>query len=224
MRFRRLPAAALLFTLSVIPAGSPAMTFAVDLPDLVGPFPSRYEAGPEASFDFGQGFIAVHGAWIEVEAHVTAEQFDVCGTFFDPQPCVHVVQLLGFYSRMDKEGSPIPGTVFSDGLTFSDDFRALEASGTATAPFNNPLVGWDFLLDGQGSLTVFWNDLLGDPDRIIMNVVEPTGEILGARLILDATPVPEPSTGTLILLGITMVASLRRLRTIRPRGRTTTPI
>ena len=128
-----------------------------------------------------------------VDAQVFAREFDVCGTSFDPQPCVHEIQLLGFFATMDKEDSPNLGGVWTDGLNFSDDFRALEGSGVDVAPFNNTQVGWDFLLDGQGSLTLFWNRAFGNPDRIIRNVIEPSGEIFDARLIVEGTPVPEPS-------------------------------
>lgn len=222
MWFRHLPAAALLFLLSTIPAGSAALSFSVELPDLVGPFPSGYEPGPVASFDFEQEFLAIQGAWLEVEARVTALQFERCGTLSNPQPCVRVVRLIGFFSLMDKEGSPNPGFVFSDGLVFWDDPSALEASGTDTVPFKNPLVGWDFLLDGRGSLTLFWNDIYFIDD-IIIDVSEPGGEIFAARLILDATPVPEPSTGTLVLLALALLAAARRPRTIAISGWSSPP-
>ena len=87
-------------------------------------------------------------------------------------------------SIMDDEDSPIIGFVFSDGLSFGD-FRDLEGSGVDVAPFNNPLVGWDFLLDGEGSLTLFWNRALGNPDRIIQDLIAPSGEIFNARLIVE---------------------------------------
>jgi hypothetical protein len=195
----------------LLPGLASGATFSVPLSDLVGVvdfIPSF--GGREAAFDVQQQFSAIENVWIEVEAQVFAREFDVCGTAFDPQPCVHEVQLLGFLALMNKEQSPRLGTVFSDGLSYSDDFRALEGSGVDVARFNNALVGWDFLLDGKGSLTLYWNQAFGDPDRIIRNVIEPSGEILGARLIIEGTPIPEPSTLLLETTGLLAFASVRR--------------
>jgi hypothetical protein len=202
-----------LISVLLVPGVAMSTTFSVPLEDLIGPvdfIPST--GGREAHFDFGQEFASIQDVWIEVEATVRAREFDVCGTVFDPQPCVHEVQLLGFLANIDKEDSPSLGGVFSDGLSYSDDLHALEGSGTSMARFNNTVVGWDFLLDGQGSLTLFWNSALGNPDRIILNVVEPSGEILHARLIVEASPVPEPSTLLLVAAGFAALAGLKRRR------------
>lgn len=187
------PTAAPTASPTAAPTRANRVCVSVSLPDLVGEvdfLPST--GGREASFDVGLGFSEIESVWIEVEAQVFAKEFDVCGTVFDPQPCVHVVQLLGFFAIMDKEDSPSLLTVFSDGLSFSDDFRALEGSGVDVVPFNNRLVGWDFLLDGQGSLTLFWNGAAGIPERRIRNVIQPSGEIFNARLIIEGTPIPGP--------------------------------
>ncbi len=213
---------ACLVILTWIPSAAGAVTFSTPLTDLVGPvdfFPST--GGREAQFDFEQQFAEIQNVWIEVDAMVRARSFDVCGLAFDPQPCVRVIQLLGFAATMDKEDSPNLGLVFSDGLSFSDDIHALEGSGLSIAIFNNTLVGWDFLLDGEGSLTLFWNRLLGNPDRIIQNVIEPSGEIFGARLIVEAVPIPEPSTCLLLAAGLLALGVSRRLRSCQvevPRG------
>jgi hypothetical protein len=196
---------ALVAALILLPGTAGGTTFSAPLPGLVGVvdfLPST--GGKEASFDLGQQFSEIQNVWIELEAHVFAREFDVCGTTFDPQPCVHEVQLLGFFAIMDEDSSN-PGLVWSDGLSFSDDFHALEGSGVDVAPFNNTLVGWDFLLDGTGSLTLFWDSALGNPDRIILNVVEPSGEIINARLIIEGTPIPEPSTALLLALGLVLL-------------------
>lgn len=200
-------AAALCF----LPSIAFGTTFSVPLPGLLGAVDfTPSSGGKDAIFDFDQQFSEIENVWIEVEAHVFAREFDVCGTTFDPQSCVHEVQLLGFFARLDKEDSAALGTVFSDGLSFSDDFRALEGSGVDVAPFNNSLVGWDFLLDGEGKLLLFWNRALGNPDRIIQNVIEPSGEIVSARLIIEGTPIPEPSSALLIAVGLLVLANTRR--------------
>lgn len=193
------------------PAYSSASTFSAPLSALVGPIdflPGR--GNQEANFDFGQEFAEIESVSIEIEAHVIARELDVCGTVFNPQPCTHEVQLLGLFAIMNTEDSPTLETVFSDALAYSDDYRDLEGSGIAVESFNNLTVGWDFLLDGQGSLTLFWSRLLGNPDRIIQNVVEPSGEIFSARLIVEATPIPEPSATVLIGLGLLGLSAQRR--------------
>lgn len=195
--------------LSLFPSTALGVSFSVPLPDLIGVIDFSPAEGREASFDFSQQFSQIDSVWIEVEAKVAALQFDSCGTFFDPQPCVHEVFLLGFYARLDKEGSPRLGTVFSDGLSFSEDSHAPEGYGVDTAIFNNPLVGWDFLLDGEGSLILYWNGLLGDPDEIVQNVILPSGEIFSARLIIDGTPIPEPSTALLVASGLLLMPRIR---------------
>ena len=147
----------------------------------------------------------------EREAHVFAREFDVCGTAFDPQTCVHTVQLLGFFARLDTEGHPVFSGQSSEGLSFGD-VGALEGSGIDVAPFSDEFIQseFDYLLDGEGSLTLFWNRLLGNPDRIIQNVVEPSGEIFSARLIIEGTPIPEPSTALLLAAGLLMLTGARQ--------------
>ena len=203
---------ALLLVILLLRSAASAATFSTPLPDLVGVIDfTPSSGGREASFDFGQQFSEIQNVWIEVEAQVFAREFDVCGTAFDPQPCTHVVQLLGFFVRIDEQESAAPGTIFT-GLSYSDDIEALEGSGIDTAIFSNRLIGWDFLLDGESSLTLFWNPLLGNPDRIIQNVIEPSGEIFDARLIIEGTPVPEPSTALLVAAGLLGFSSVSRRR------------
>ena len=200
----------LVVALSFLPGPAVGTSFSVPLPDLVGVvdfLPSF--GGREASFDFGQQFSEIQNVWIEVEAQVFAQEWDRCGTIFDPQPCVHEFQLLGFLSIMDDEDSPTIGFVFSDGLSFGD-FGAPEGSGVDVVPFNNPLVGWDFLLDGEGSLTLFWNTAFHFPDDIILNRIDPSGEIFNARLIVEGTPIPEPSTFLLLAAGLLVLTGTRR--------------
>lgn len=202
----------LVFALFSLPGTAVGASFSVPLPGLVGVVDFSTLEGKAASFNFGQQFSEITNVSIEIEAQVFAREFDVCGTTFDPQPCVHEIELLGFFSFMD-ENSPEPGFVWSDGLSFGD-FRALEGSGVDVAAFNNTLVGWDFLHDGEGSLTLFWNVALGDPDRIITNVIEPSGEIFSARLIIEGTPIPEPSTALLFAAALLTVAGIRQRRKI----------
>lgn len=202
----------LIAALCLFPAAALGATFSTPIPDLIGAADSTFFIeGKEASFDFGQQFSHIENVWIEVEARVFAQQFDVCGTIFDPQPCVHEIQLLGFFAHLDEEEFPRPGTVSSRGLSFSDDFRALEGHGTDSAVFL-PFGDWDFLLDGEGSLILFWNNTSGDPDRIIQNFVAPSGEIINARLIVEGTPIPEPSTALLVAAGLLLVIATHRNR------------
>lgn len=196
-----------LLALTLVPNTAIGLSFSAPLTALVGVVDFSTSNGKNVSFDFGQRFSAIQSVSIEIEAQVFAREFNVCGTTFNPQPCVHTVQLRGFLAIMD-ENSPEPGFVWSDGLSFGE-FDALEGSGVDVAHFNNPLVGWDFLLSGSGSLTLFWNRALGNPDRFIQNVIEPSGEIFGARLIVEGTPIPEPSTTLLLATGLLTLAVLK---------------
>ena len=197
----------------LVPASTSAGTFSTALPELVGPADFPISFGKEASFDLEQRFRAIENVWIEIEAQVFAQEFDFCGTVFDPQPCVYVVNLLGFFALMDTENSPSFGLVFSDALSFSEDPGAPEASGIDRQPFSNRSVGWDFLLDGKGMLTLAWNGTLGFPEDLIQNYQDPSGQIFAARIIVDGQPVPEPSTALTFLVGLVMLSAGTRLRT-----------
>lgn len=210
----------LAIALSFIPSAAIGMSVSVPLPDLVGviDFPVS-GPGREASVDVGQQFSEIQSVSIEVEAEVFAREFDYCGTVFVPLPCDHRLELLGFFSLFDKEDSPTVGIINTGGLTFSDDSSAPEGYGIDVAEFNNPLVGWDFLLDGEGRLTLFWNGSFGFPGDIRINVVEPSGEIFSARLIIEGTPVPEPSTAMLqaaVLLALAGVKERDHRRRVHP--------
>lgn len=209
---------ALVALLTLSPGTALGLSFSVPLPDLVGSV--GYPAAIETSFDFGQQFSSIENVWIEVEAQVSALQLDICGTVFNPQPCAHQIFLLGFFAQLHTEGFPQFSTIPSGGLSFGD-LRDLEGSGTDSAPFNDQFVNSDFqfLLDGKGSLTLFWNDVSGDPDLIIRNVIPPSGEILNARLIIEATPVPEPSTALLVTAGLVALTVARRALTGNVSGR-----
>ena len=175
--------------------------FSVPLPELVGVM--DFPASKTASFDFGVPFAEIESVSIEVEAHVFAQEFDDCGLIFDSQPCVHMARLLGFFARLDEQDHPVFGTISSASLDFSDDLKVPEGSRTSVAPFRNfVLPGWDFLLDGEGSLRLFWNRLLSVPNRDLRNFTDPSGEIFSARLIIEGTPVPEPSTALLLATGL----------------------
>lgn len=200
----------LVAVISLLPTAALAASFSAPLPDLVGTVDFPTSEAKEAAFDFGQQFSEIESVSIEIGAHVFAREFDYCGTGSNPQPCVHEVQLLGFFASMDTEDSPSHGLVFTEELSFSDDFNALEGSGTDVEPFRNSQVGWDFLLDGEGSLRFAWNGTFWLPGVIIENLTEPSGEIFSARLILEGTAVPEPSTALLIAAGLAVLARGRR--------------
>ena len=79
------------------------------------------------------------------------------------------------------------------------------------APFNDELVptGFDYLLDGEGQVNLGWNAIFALPETIIMNVTNPSAEIFSARLIIEATPIPEPSTALLVATGLLMLSKRR---------------
>lgn len=168
-------------------------SFSISLDELIGPIPFATGSSQRVDFDFGQPFTSIDGVSLEVQAEVTAQQFDVCGFVFDPQPCVREVHLLGFFGLIDKEGSSIPGVIISERIDVGDDRFALSAEGGGRAAFRGgESTGWDFLLDGSGTLEVAWNEVLGNPDRLIENPVEPAGVITDARLIIEGVRAADP--------------------------------
>ena len=179
-----------------------AAVFSAPIPDLVGALDPPGAGGRHANFDVGQQFSEIQNVWLEIEAHVVAREFDYCGTWSNPQPCAHVINLVGLFADMDEQESEAPGLIFTlGGLSFGEG-DAPEATGTATAIFSNPLIGWDFLLDGESGLTVHWNAGAFRLDQLILNMTQPSGEIIDARIIIQGTPVPEPSTVLLLAVGL----------------------
>jgi hypothetical protein len=194
----------------LLAAPASATPFVLELSSLLGPVEGvTREFSRIADFDFGQPFASIASVVLDLDASVEAMQVDLCGFTYDPQPCQREVFLLGFLATMSIEDSPVLGIVFTrPALRFSDDIRALSASGTASSPFQSR-IGWDFLLDGRGSMTLNWNDVLFF-DTIFGEKIEPRGNIYGARLIVDAVPVPEPSSASLVLAPIVLLAIARR--------------
>lgn len=182
---------------------SSAATFVASIPALVGPLDFSTNEGKEATFDFGMEFSEIESVSIELEAHVIAQERDICGPI---SPCAPRAELLELFAIMDKEGSASFQTVLSDELAFGN-FDDPEGFGTTSALFRNTLAGWEFLLDGEGRLTLFWNQIRGIPGEILK---QPSGEIFSARIILEGTAVPEPSTALMVGLGLLGLAGRRR--------------
>jgi len=97
----------LILALSLLPGTAVGMTtystLHTDLLGVVDFLPSA--GGRAANFDYGQQFSNTQNVWIELDAHVVAREFDVCGTAFSPQPRVHEIHLLGFFARLDQRWS-----------------------------------------------------------------------------------------------------------------------
>lgn len=201
----------LIAALIMLPGAAVGAMFSAPLPDLIGVVDFDTSSGKQVGVDAGQQFSAIQNVWIEVEAHVFAQEFDVCGTVFDPQSCVHEVQLLGFLGSLDTEDHPVFSSQSSDGLSFGP-FDALDGYGIDVARFSDEFIqsGFNYLLDGEGTLTLFWNRALGNPDRNITNVIDPSGEILNARLIIEGVPLPEPSIAQLFATALLVLAGLKR--------------
>jgi hypothetical protein len=188
----------------LLPGASVAATFFAPISTLVGPLNPPHSGGNQGVFDFGLGFSEIESVSIEIEAHVIAQERELCGFF----PCVPRQELLALYAVMDTEGSPTFESVLSDELAFGDIVDDPEGFGTESAIFRNIRVGWDFLLDGEGRLTVFWNHFITlEPSRISK---QPSGEIFSARIIVEGTAVPEVSTALMIGLGLLGLAIRRR--------------
>ena len=198
------------------PAVVVAATVSARLDGLVGDADFPATSGKTVSFDLGVEFLEISRVSLEIEARVYAKEFDSCGTVFNPQPCTHETLLLGFFGRLDTEDVLASTSVISEALSFSADPHATEGAGIDVANFNAQLVGWDYLLDGAGNLTLHWNDVLLLPGAVIRNVVPPSGNIASARLIVEGVVVPEPSPSLLLAVGLAILARGRRARKANP--------
>ena len=189
-----------------LPSTGASMTFSTPIPGLIGDVDFARSERASADFDFGQAFQSIQSISIEIEAQVFAREFESCGTPSNPIPCTPQTELLGFYAHVDDGNEPLR-LGFSRGLSFFNG-SATEGYGIDSASFTEFGVpsGWDFLLQGSGRIHLFWNSFFGNPDLIVRNNIEPSGEIFSARLVIDATPIPEPSTGLLLGLGLAMLA------------------
>jgi hypothetical protein len=209
----------LIALLIVLPGASFATSFSAPLPDLVGPINFVTGAAhPPTTFDVGQQFIAIESVSIEIEAHLVAAQYDFCGLFSNPQPCIDGVALLGVVTIMDEEDRSFPGSIFT-AVSVPAPPGTIEVTGTGSSEFGwvaNPF-GWEILFDGQGTLTMFPDQVLFPPGAIIQNFQPASGEIVSARVIIEGTPVPEPSTALLMMFGLTILSWAQRA--ITPRSR-----
>ncbi len=186
--------------------------FVLELPELIGTWGDRLDPTATlnlpASFDFGREFQSIESVALELDATVFAHEYDFCGFTFDPQPCTPRTQQWGFFSVLDDEGTS-PLTAFA-GVSIGDPYAPV-VTGTGRGNFDNyPFhSSFEFLLDGKGDLSVGWNRILFF-DSIVDTHLFPSTEITGARLIIEATPVPEPATFELAAVGIFLVAAARR--------------
>jgi len=205
----------LIVLLVILPAPSFAVSFSAALPDLVGPIDFATGAAfPPTTFDVGQQFASIESVSIEIEAHLTAAEWEFCGLSIDPQPCVDQAALVGFLGVLDEEDRPFPGSIFAV-VSVPTPPGSVEETGTWGAEFDNvgnPF-GWEVLLDGQGTLTLFPDQILFSPLAIIQNFQPASGEVLSARVIIEGTPVPEPSTALLLMAGMALLSGTRSHRT-----------
>jgi hypothetical protein len=188
--------------LSVMSAASSGDTFAVPLPELTGPY---YPWGSAtASFDFGTSFQSIeevrihwagtltpglgHGDGIEMPEDVWFSWPTEIGAVMNPPDPSLWHAYAGPYDgpfEIEQPFEPFPGST------------------------------WDFLLDGQGDVTVFL-----DPMIVIggVMVTPPTGEITDAYLVVEGI-VPEPAMSWLLpLLALGLPRRARRARRLSLRG------
>ncbi|MGE5607848.1 MAG: hypothetical protein ACM359_01215 [Bacillota bacterium] len=75
-------------------------------------------------------------------------------------------------------------------------------------PFTDFSGSWDFLLYGQSNFRFSFYDVsIPDPSQVIVPAI---GAIIDARLIIEGTPVPEPTSALLILPGLFILARRHR--------------
>ncbi len=188
--------------------------FQSDLPDLLGPNQFQGLMSQPAAYDFGQEFSAVEEVFIEVEATTTPTEYDECGTATEPQPCEHVVEWTGFGASLDLLES---GQLIITESTLTG-FNARDPH-TATARFRiRDEHDLSFMFDGTGEILFGWNYPIGDPDLIVTNVVQPTALLTRAQLIVEGSPVPEPSAIPCAATAVLVLARLRYNRSDFPAG------
>ena len=202
----------LIAVLALMPSVALGATFSVPLPEFVGTVSFSPLELRTAHFDFGQRFSSIEGLAIEVESRATAHVYQTCFTSREPACGERVVQLPIFRAVLQEE--VVLSLFWTDPFTTGDDPGVLEAEGTVLAPFHevafSPPSGFHFLLDGRGSL--YLSARYSPPTvggMFIRDLTVPSAEVLSARLILDATPIPEPATGLLIGLGLAGLAVTR---------------
>ena len=181
------------FALALVVTAGPvlAATYSTPVPELVGPFSDEIPRLFE--FDFGIEFKEITGVRLQIEATATPAEWDYCGTIFEPiDPCEHRVVPLSLFAFLDNESGP-PKILISTPLgpfPPPGNPAAVEVGSFPASEFSQ-------LLDGSGLIDPRSNRLVGSPDDITGNFVFPTYLIVEASILLEATPVPEPTSDAL---------------------------
>ncbi len=150
------------------------------IPDLVGSAPV-YNVPIVVDFDLGQEFAEVRSVLLMLQATVTPLTYQNCGTIGEPHPCELEVVNTGFLARLESPNQDSTTAVIGDFRSYP-----LRRAGVFERVFLE--YSFDHLLDGTGTITLFWNGVSFTDDRIIQDFHPPTGEITDAVLIVDGTP------------------------------------
>jgi hypothetical protein len=195
-----------LATYALSPTVAKSATFSADL--TLAPTSGHWGEHLTASYDFGLSFRAVHSVWIELDmpAGYQGTMMSTGNSMLhrrlameihapsDPPPVESLFEYVGNSTILIPPGPPVKfgfgrwQTSFRDLATYVD-YPAFLLSGSGSVSIADVSTTYYHPLpDGEGSTaTTIWN--------------LPSG-IENARLIVEATPVPEPSAGILALVGV----------------------
>jgi hypothetical protein len=194
------------FLLAALTASATALPFRLALDDLVGPisFPQL-----RVEFDFGQSFSHIESLALEITAATTPVEWDDCGLFIRPRPCEHQSFQNGVFAVLND----YPGVILA--AVGNGSFTVLPSTQMGLFERRFLPFTFDFLRTGAGSFQIHWNHPVFLPDQDIRNFVPQTGTIYAAALVIDAIPIPEPSTITSLAAALLALGAARR--SVRPR-------
>ncbi len=208
--------ASLLFVVfvSLFPDASRAATFSIPLPGFVGVADFGSSLPLEASFDFGQRFVEIERVSIELKAHVFARKYDHCFAANPRLSCIHRESLPGFDAQIDDGDERRLGVLYA-GVRFLGEPGATEFKGIGVGVFRaSYFFDSNQILDGAGRIRLWTEGLLLPAIGNVLNYEAPRGKIYRARLQIEGTPIPEPTTATLIMAGLAVLSGTRLRRSL----------
>lgn len=177
-----------------------AATFTVNLPCT-----GSYYAGEQYStiIDLGQSFTSIQSVSVAWSGKIWGGLV--------PMPPYNSVPTNGRVIAAiwnDSNAISKQGTTPSLGAATYPSPASFDCTTALTPYLGNS--SWDFLLDGKTRVTIDFSQILTIPENGMP--IQPRYQLDSASLIVDGTPVPEPSSIVALLLGIGGVIPIIRRR------------